>query len=99
MSPLRFLRSAALVAFAAGILVSTATDAQASHFRYGTIKWRIINQTTSSFGLEVTAECAWRKSFYSPQPILGQQNFPTGQSLQLSGTGYGNSTALTIVLN
>jgi hypothetical protein len=96
MSPIRFLRHLTLAVFAAGILALSATDAQASHFRYGTIKWRIINQTSTTFGLEVTAECAWRRSFYNPQPVLGQQNFPTGQSLQLLGTGYGNSTALTI---
>src|SRR5262249_17771588 len=43
----------------------------------------------------VTAECAWRRTFYTPQPNVGTaQN--TGQTLQVVGTGFSTSTPLII---
>jgi hypothetical protein len=63
MNPLRFLRHLAALAFVVvGLLSVGATDAEATHFRYGTIKWRTTH-VGASFNLEVTAECAWRRSF------------------------------------
>jgi hypothetical protein len=95
MSPTNFLRRAATAAIAAGILALSATDAHATHFRYGTIKWRVINPTATNFGLEVTAECAWRRSFYTPQPVVGTFQ-ATGQNLQVTGTGYSTAQGLSI---
>ena len=98
MSPLtRFLRNAATAAFAMAVLALTATDAHATHFRYGTIKWRVVDAPNpAQVTLTVTAECAWRRSFYSPPPNVGSLNFPTGQNLQVQGTAYANSTPLAI---
>lgn len=90
MNPLRFVRHAATVAFAAGLLALGATDAHATHFRYGTIKWHIINQGATTYSLEVTAECAWRRSFYNPQPNPGQLSFATGQNLVVQATAGGS---------
>ena len=99
MSPITFIRHAATFAIAAGILALSATEAQATHFRYGTIKWQTTDPTPDPtptlMDLEVTAECAWRRSFYSPLPNPGS-TVDTGQNLQITGTGVNISTALII---
>lgn len=99
MSPLRFVRHAATAAIAAGILALGASEAQATHFRYGTVKWRVVDPvpdpTPTTLDLEVTAECAWRRSYFSPLPQVG---FPvnTLQILRVTGTGLSLQTALII---
>jgi hypothetical protein len=99
MSPLLFVRRAATAAMAAGILALCATDAQATHFRYGTIKWRVTDPTPdptpNHLDLEVTAECAWRRSYYSPPPNPGGVQ-DTGQDLRVTGVGVNLVTNLIV---
>jgi len=97
MSPLtRFLRNAATAAFAVVLLALSAPDAHATHFRYGTISWRVQEASATQTKVIVSAECAWRRSFYTPQPNVGSLNFNTGQQLQLVGTGFSTGTPLVI---
>jgi hypothetical protein len=84
---------------AVAVLALSATDAHATHFRYGTIKWRVIDPspdpTPQFLDLEVTAECAWRRTFYNPLPQPGTpQN--TGQTLVVQGNAFQTTTALIV---
>ena len=54
---------AAVVAF--GLLAVGATDAQATHFRYGTLRWEKTSETANDITIRVTTESAWRCTFYA----------------------------------
>jgi hypothetical protein len=80
-------RYATAAALSASAFALGATDAHATHFRYGTIRWEVTGQTATTVDLKVTAESAWRCTFFSaggcdalPVPPA---TLNTGQTIQL----------------
>ena len=59
-----FLRKA-LSALAAVFVLALATDAHATHFRYGTLRWEKVSEDANTVTLKVTHESAWRRSYPS----------------------------------
>jgi len=67
MAILRSLRHAVIAVFAVALLALGATDAHATHFRYGTIRWSKTAETATTVTLLVNTESAWRCSFFQTQ--------------------------------
>ncbi len=51
------------------IMLFLAIPAEATHFRYGNISWSRVNDASRTVTFTVTS--AWRRSFYSPTPVVG----------------------------
>lgn len=61
---------------------SWSSEAEASHFRYGTIYWRIPNPATAPRTVEFTVQQAWRTSFVG----CSELNFGDGTTSSSCGT-------------
>src|SRR4051812_21929126 len=59
-----------LIAIAFAGLAATARDANATHFRYGTITWQVVNPATPNV-VKIRFDSAWRRTFFSPLPVVG----------------------------
>ena len=104
MTTLR-LRHAFAGALAVCLLALTATDAHATHFRYGTMRWEVIPTvppgTPGQTRIKVTSESAWRRTFSWPggaTPTLGVP-LNTGQTLMVQNittSGVVGSAALSV---
>jgi hypothetical protein len=86
MRPRDLRRYTIAAALAASAFALGATDAHATHFRYGTMRWEVTGENTANntIDLKVTAEAAWRCTFYAAG---GCNVLPavvsTGQTVQL----------------
>ena len=68
MATLRSLRHAFAAVFAFALLAIGATDAHATHFRYGTIRWEKTAEDANTITILVTTESAWRCTFFVTAP-------------------------------
>ena len=66
----RFSRPATILLFAFVSVLGAASDAMATHFRYGTITWTTPNPAQPNV-IQVRFDAAWRRSYFSPLPNIG----------------------------
>lgn len=90
-------RFATATALAASAVALSATDAHATHFRYGTIRWEVTGQNTTNntIDLKVTAESAWRCTFFAANCTALSPVQSTGQTIQLQRIATGVTFAST----
>ncbi len=75
----------AIVAFA--LCLGAAQSAEASHFRYGTIQWRLPDPVGMPRTVEFTVDAAWRSDFIGNETLnfgdatTGALNFTTGTNI------------------
>ena len=72
--------------FALGLLGLGATDAHATHFRYGTLRWELAASQPSDplqVRIKVTAESAWRRSFAWPSGQIPTVGVPLNTSYSI----------------
>jgi hypothetical protein len=67
----RCTRAVVLLALVVAGLGASATNAFATHFRYGTITWTTPNPAQPNV-IQVRFDSAWRRSYFSPAPLQGQ---------------------------
>jgi hypothetical protein len=59
-------RKAVAALFVLGVLALGATDAHATHFRYGTLRWEVLGDNGVFVTVRITHESAWRRSYPWP---------------------------------
>ena len=102
MTTLR-LRHAFAAALAVCLLGLGATDAHATHFRYGTIRWERVSEDATNVTIRVTHESAWRLNFGWPSTadVGVPLNIPAGSGAltvqSTAGGGVNITRTMTVV--